>query len=180
MPFCPKCGTRLDDDARFCVNCGNPISAGPTPTPNPAPNPAPNPQPVMINPNIRVRYRCPSGHVFDGTQEQTSCPTCGAELPKGGYIQIYRMGNFMGAAVGMGLYIDDTPYGHVGNKQSVCVSLPFGPHKIHMTHTTTRYCNDPIYELSPQMPVVYCKAYFTNAGFKINIETATPDSMPNA
>lgn len=24
--FCPKCGTRNDDNVRFCVNCGNPLS----------------------------------------------------------------------------------------------------------------------------------------------------------
>ena len=24
--FCPKCGTRNDDNVKFCVNCGNPLS----------------------------------------------------------------------------------------------------------------------------------------------------------
>ncbi|NLF37483.1 MAG: zinc-ribbon domain-containing protein, partial [Clostridiaceae bacterium] len=23
--FCPKCGTRNDDNVKFCVNCGNPL-----------------------------------------------------------------------------------------------------------------------------------------------------------
>ena len=41
---------------------------------------------------VTVRHRCQNGHVFNGTAGQTACPTCGAPLPKGGYIQIYRMG----------------------------------------------------------------------------------------
>ena len=185
MPFCSKCGNRLNEGAKFCAACG--AKVGGSPAPGPASQPytgqtyAPAAQPAtVLNPRIRVRYRCPSGHVFDGTAEQTNCPTCGAGLVKGGYIQLYRMGNFMGAAVGMGIYIDDLPFGHIGNKQSVYVSLPLGLHKIHMTHTATRYCNDPVYELSPQYPVLCCKAYFTNGGFKINVETAPPESMPQS
>jgi hypothetical protein len=27
MPFCPKCGTKLDDSAKFCPNCGAKIGA---------------------------------------------------------------------------------------------------------------------------------------------------------
>ena len=128
---------------------------------------------------IAVRYRCPNGHVFDGNDQQQVCPQCGAPLQKGGYIQVYRMGNFAGAAVGMGVYVDDLPYGHLGNKQSIRISVPFGTHKLHMTHTTTRACNDPVYTLSPQYPYVFCKAHFAKAGFKINIDTVTPDTMPN-
>lgn len=36
--FCSNCGTKLPDDARFCVNCGNPMASAPA---APAENPAP-------------------------------------------------------------------------------------------------------------------------------------------
>lgn len=53
--FCPKCGTKNADEAKFCVECGAtlpsrpqaPAAAQPTQTPAPAPQPtgAPKPQP---------------------------------------------------------------------------------------------------------------------------------------
>ena len=27
MPFCSKCGTELDEEAKFCPKCGTPTSA---------------------------------------------------------------------------------------------------------------------------------------------------------
>ena len=42
MSFCNKCGTKLDDNDRFCRNCGNPVlsqatlNAGPSANPNTA------------------------------------------------------------------------------------------------------------------------------------------------
>lgn len=38
--FCTKCGTRLDDTARFCVTCGKPTSVNTEPKPEPPPFPA--------------------------------------------------------------------------------------------------------------------------------------------
>ena len=127
---------------------------------------------------VRVRYRCTGGHVFDGEEGLTACPTCGAALPAGGFIQLYRMGNPMGAAVGMGVYIDDTPFGHLATKQSIRISVPYGPHKVHVTHTSTRKCNDPVYTVTPEYPYAWCKAHFTKGGFAIEVEQADPSEMP--
>ena len=185
MPYCPNCGTSLADNANFCWKCGTRTSApaapsAPVQTPYQAPQPPVQPVAPVGNvfSQITVRYRCPNGHVFDGSDAQTACPTCGAPLPKGGFIHVYRMGNYMGMAVGMGVYVDDMPYGHIGNKQSIRISVPYGPHKLHMTHTTTRACNDPVFNITPQYPHICCKAHFSKAGFKIMIEPASPDSMP--
>ena len=190
MAYCYNCGAPLVENANFCGKCG---AKQATPAAGPAVNPAPvfsqpavaqpvqpvAPAPVAYNFSaIPVRYLCPNGHVIDGSEMQTACPKCGAPLPKGGYIQIYRMGNFSGMAVGMGIYLNDTPCGHLGNKQSIRLSVPFGMHKLHMTHTTTRFCNDPVFNITPENPYVFCKAHFAKAGFKINIDPATPDSMP--
>ena len=181
---------------RFCSKCGNPVkapAAGGAPV-RPAaqpqfqsqPQPQPQPQQAGLRPipfdfsRIPIRYRCSGGHVFDSRTPQTNCPTCGAPLPAGGLIQIYRMGNMMGAAVGMGVYVDDVPYGHLANKQSIRISVPYGQHKVHVTHTTTRKCNDPVFTVSQQYQYVWCKAHFSKGGFAITVEQANPQDMPTA
>ena len=189
--FCRYCGKAIPDDAKFCTNCGSGVER-PVPIPQAVPQQA---QPQTIRPQaapqqaqprpipfdfsrIPVRYRCPNGHVFDSREGQTVCPTCGAPLPAGGYIQLYRMGNMMGMAVGMGVYIDDAPCGHLGNKQSIRISVPFGPHKVHVTHTATRACNDPVFTVTPEYPYAWCKAHFSAGGFRITVEQADPREMP--
>jgi len=195
MAFCYKCGAPLAQNSNFCGKCGAQLPAA-QPSAAPAQNAVPvqntvpvqnaaPAQPVSMPPipfdfsRIPVRYFCACGHVFDGNEAQTTCPSCGAPLAKGGLIQIYRMGSFSGMAVGMGIYIDDIPCGHLGNKQSIRISVPYGPHKVHMTHTTTRACNDPVFNITPETPYVWCKAHFAAAGFRIQIDPAAPDSMPN-
>ncbi|MBP5618574.1 MAG: zinc ribbon domain-containing protein [Clostridia bacterium] len=191
--FCTHCGKKLPDGARFCGQCGQPVSAPAASAPAPAPAPvqaapASAPAPVQAAPapaplpfdfsRIPLRHFCGNGHVTDGTDAQTVCPTCGMPFPQGGIIQIYRMGNMAGMAVGMGIYIDDQPCGHLGNKQSIRIAVPYGPHKVHMTHTTTRACNDPAFEITPQTPYAFCKAHFAAGGFRIAVEPADPASMP--
>lgn len=205
--FCVKCGTKLEEGDRFCAKCGAPVKepvprgtpvqpaarplSRPQPQPQPQPRPQPRPQPAAQSaPGMRpipfdfsripIRYRCSAGHVFDSKVPQTACPTCGAPLPSGGLIQLYRMGNMMGAAVGMGVYVDDAPLGHLANKQSIRISVPYGQHIVHVTHTTTRKCNDPVFTVSPEYPYVWCKAHFSKGGFAITVEQANPQDMPTA
>ncbi|MCR4617377.1 MAG: hypothetical protein K5669_04215 [Lachnospiraceae bacterium] len=129
---------------------------------------------------MRMRYRCPNGHVFNGDENTKVCPECSAALAleNCGAIQLYRMGNMMGMAVGMGIYIDEVPYGHIGNKESIRIVLPFGDHKIHVTHSTTRNCNDPVITLSAEAPIAYMKCHLGAMGFKIVVEPANPAEMP--
>lgn len=199
MKFCIHCGKQNQDSAAFCAYCGGkqpaisapqapvlqatapvqPVQAQPVqPTPVP---------PVMVAPvrtstrdfsAIKVRYRCPSGHVFNGPETQTACPTCGAMLPKGGYIQLYRMGNMMGVTVGMGIHINEQPCGHIGNKESIRISVPYGQYKVHVTHTTTRRCNDPIVTVDPAHPTVFLKAHFVKGGWAIGVDVADEAEMP--
>lgn len=186
MPFCSNCGAKLNDGDNFCSLCGTKSGMQPSSVGGQSAETFVVPQPVPMASNdfcarfsrITVRYRCPQGHTFDGNESITQCPTCGAVLNKGGYIQMYRCGNYMGMAVGMGIYIDDVPFGHIGNKQSLRISVPFGTHKVHVTHTTTRACNDPLLTVTPESPYVWCKARFVRAGFKINVDMANPQDMP--
>ncbi len=129
---------------------------------------------------MKIRYRCSKGHVFNGDENTKVCAECGEllSLDNCGAVQLYRMGNMMGMAVGMGIYIDEVPFGHLANKESVRIVLPFGTHKIHMTHTSTRNCNDPTFTITPQAPLAFMKAHFGAMGFKIVVEPAVPTDMP--
>lgn len=127
---------------------------------------------------IPVRRRCPNGHTVDGAESAAACPKCGAPYPPSGVIHLYRMGNMMGMAVGMGIYLNGVEYGHLGNKKSVRIAVPYGQYTVHVVHTATRACNDPVFTLSPQTPYICCKASFTNAGWAINVQQAAPGDMP--
>ncbi len=75
----------------------------------------------------RFRVRCPGcGNVTD-INTDIPCPKCGNTLaPMGAEIKLYRMGSPIGVAIGFGVYIDGQPCGHIGNKETVSYSVPFG------------------------------------------------------
>lgn len=130
---------------------------------------------------MKLRYRCGCGNVFNGDESTTACTSCGRplDLNNCGAIQVYRMGNMVGMAVGMSIYIDGVPFGHLANKESVRLVVPYGQHKLHMALSTNRNCNDPIVTITPEAPVAFCKAHLTGAFVtKIVIEPANPQEMP--
>ena len=56
MAFCSECGFKNPDDARFCGNCGKPLSQPsyqPSAQPTPAHQPAPTPQPAAAPPTVQ-------------------------------------------------------------------------------------------------------------------------------
>ncbi|MBR6349362.1 MAG: zinc ribbon domain-containing protein [Lachnospiraceae bacterium] len=68
--FCTKCGSKLPDGVRFCINCGAPVTAAmpaqaaPAPTPEPAPvqtpeveTPVQQPQAQPVNRKLPKQYR---------------------------------------------------------------------------------------------------------------------------
>lgn len=74
--FCPYCGTKLDNGARFCKNCGAAVSRG---------NWGSGEDPLRGNPTERKTvyegyiHKCPScGEVLDSFT--TVCPSCGYEI----------------------------------------------------------------------------------------------------
>ena len=83
-------------------------------------------------------------------------------------------------AIGFGVYIDGQPCGHIGNKETVSYSVPFGTHNVRMTAGMSRKCVDMTLTLTPQAPVGYLKAHI-KPGFISNtvvIEPAMPQDMP--
>ena len=114
----------------------------------------------------RFRVRCPGcGNVTD-INTDIPCPK--------------RMGSPIGVAIGFGVYIDGQPCGHIGNKETVSYSVPFGTHNVRMTAGMSRKCVDMTLTLTPQAPVGYLKAHI-KPGFISNtvvIEPAMPQDMP--
>ena len=69
---------------------------------------------------------------------------------------------------------------HIGNKETVSYSVPFGTHNVRMTAGMSRKCVDMTLTLTPQAPVGYLKAHI-KPGFISNtvvIEPALPQDMP--
>ncbi len=129
----------------------------------------------------KLRVKCPScGKVLDIT-DNLPCPVCGTPLgPAGGAVQIYRMGSPIGIAVGFAIYIDGQPFGHLGNKETTYISLPYGSHVVHLAQGMNRKCNDMTVDLSPQAPLVCIKAHIKMGVLSnsIVLEPSTPDQMP--
>ena len=133
----------------------------------------------------QLRIKCPScGTVQDIQASGAACKKCSGALilPEDGVIQIYRMGNPMGCAVGFGVYLNEIPMGHLGNTEQIRIPVSFGHYTLHMTHGTNRKCQDAEFDITPDNRVVCLKAHL-KMGFisnKVIIEQASPDSMPPA
>ena len=130
-----------------------------------------------------LRIKCPHCEtVADLPENVNACPKCKNELSPAneGCIRLYRMGSPIGIAVGYGIYINGVPYGHIANKQSLRIPLPYGTYNFHFTCGMTRKCIDVAVTLSPESPVACIKArivpgFWTN---KIVAELADPTTMP--
>lgn len=129
------------------------------------------------------RMKCPSCGQVSDVAANGACPKCGCALQTAqpGLLKIYRMGNFIGSAVGYGIYLNEVPFGHVGDRETVNIPLPFGTYKLHMTAGMTRKCNDLTFTIAPEDPVICVKAHirmgvFTNT---IIVERVDPSTMPS-
>ncbi len=129
-----------------------------------------------------LRFRCPKcGDVTDSPYG-VPCRKCGTPLVGFGnsYIQIYRMGNFLGAGAGMGLYINGLDFGALGNRQSIMIPLPLGSYNLHFVMGMSRRCEDIVVNLTPENPQSFVKVHMV-PGFWVNKfvpEIVRPEEMP--
>ena len=80
MQFCPYCGTKLDEGARFCKNCGESV-VNKTSSKEPSES-----EPVDESPETKRKtvydgeiHKCPNcGEVLKSFE--INCPACGHEL----------------------------------------------------------------------------------------------------
>ena len=129
-----------------------------------------------------LRIKCPScGEVQDITANGP-CRKCSNALvlPEDGVIQIYRMGSPLGVAVGMSIYLNEVPLGHLANAESIKIPVAYGHYKLHMAHGMNRKCKDVEVDVTPDERVVYVKAHL-KMGFISNtvvLEKVSGDTMP--
>ena len=130
----------------------------------------------------RYRVKCPACGEAVNLSASGPCPKCGAQISAEApaRIRLYRMGNFVGVANAFGIYINEQPYGYIGNKETLTFPLPYGSYKMHIVCGMNRKCNDPVIELTPQDNDVCLKVHIKMGLFRNSfiIERADPSSMP--
>ena len=129
-----------------------------------------------------IRIKCPHCGEVRNVAASGPCPKCGNPIvtEQPGAIMLYRMGNVMGSANGFSIYINEQPYGQIGNRELLRIPLPYGTYKIHIACGMNRKCNDPVFELSPNDPCICTKVHM-KMGFISNtfiIERVAPNEMP--
>lgn len=129
-----------------------------------------------------LRAKCPHCGAAENVHTLNDfCPKCRQplNLPQQGYIYIYRQGSPYGIAGGFGLYINEVPFGYIGNRELLCIPVPFGTYNIHSAVGMSRKCQDMQVTLTPQYPVAYTKVYI-KPGFWANsfvIEPVDPSLL---
>ncbi len=128
------------------------------------------------------RVKCACGNVMNATPGSV-CSKCRQPVmfPQGGIFSLYRMGSPLGVAGGFGIYINGEPMGHIGNKETVHIPLPYGTFNIHVAVGMSRKCQDLIVNITPENNMAYAKVYI-KPGFWANsfvIQSCTAADMPN-
>lgn len=124
----------------------------------------------------KIRIKCPRcGNVENVHPGNEICPKCQtpADTLNQGCIYIYRQGSAYGIAGKFGLYINGEPYGHIGNKELLCLPLKFGTYNVHSAVGMSRKCRDLQVTISPENPVAYTKVYI-KPGFWTNSFVVEP------
>ncbi|MDO4748337.1 MAG: hypothetical protein Q4A12_04070 [Eubacteriales bacterium] len=129
--------------------------------------------------NLRVKCSC--GEVVNGVPGSI-CPRCKQPLvfPEDAAIYLYRKGSPLGIAGGFGIYINGEPYGHIGNKETLCFPLKYGSYNLHIATGMNRRCNDLVFNLSPEHRIAYTKVWM-KPGFWSNsfvLEVCSQQDMP--
>ena len=129
-----------------------------------------------------LRIKCPSCGEVQDVPANGPCRKCSNALvlPEDGVIQIYRMGSPLGVAVGMSIYLNEVPLGHLANTESVRIPVTYGHYKLHMTHGMNRKCKDAEFDITPENRFGFFKAHL-KMGLITNtvvVEPATADQMP--
>ena len=118
----------------------------------------------------KIRIKCPHcGDANNFYSLNDTCPKCRQPLglAEEGSIYIYRQGSPYGIAGGFGLYINEQPYGYIGNKELLRIPVKFGTYTIHSAVGMSRKCRDLQVTVTPENPAVYTKVYI-KAGFWTN------------
>lgn len=120
--------------------------------------------------NAKFRITCPQcGEVGDFQGPDGICPKCknAVKASDEACVYLYRQGSPLGVGDKFGIYINGTPTGFIGNKETVCFPLPYGTYTFHAARGMNRKCKDMTITLSPENRTVYIKVYM-RMGFWTN------------
>ena len=123
-----------------------------------------------MNMAAKLRVKCPHcGEASNVFSVNDNCPKCSRPLglEEEGSIYIYRQGSPYGIAGGFGLFINDQPFGYIGNKELLRIPVKYGTYNIHSAVGMSRKCKDLEVTISPENPVAYTKVYI-KPGFWAN------------
>ena len=126
--------------------------------------------------SAKIRIKCPHCQEASNIKpEATLCPECKKPiiLPADGCIYLYRQGSPYGIAGGFGIYLNGVPYGHIGNKETLCIPLSYGTYNVHCAAGMSRRCADLVVTLTPENPQAYAKVHI-RPGFWTNSFVVEP------
>ena len=126
--------------------------------------------------SAKIRIKCPHcGEAQNVFSINDLCSRCQQPLglSEEGSIFIYRQGSPIGVASGFGLYINNQPYGYIGNKELLRLPLKFGTYVIHSAVGMNRKCRDLQVTITPDAPFAYAKIYM-KPGFWSNSFVVEP------
>lgn len=63
------------------------------------------------------------------------CPQCGAPSPGGAHRLIFTRPSFVGAAVGIDVFVDGMPYGRLGVRKKIEIPVSPGSHHVEIINT---------------------------------------------
>ncbi len=118
----------------------------------------------------KLRIKCPHcGEASNVFTVNDNCPKCNRPLglEEEGSIYIYRQGSPYGVASGFGLFINDQPFGYIGNKELLRIPVKYGTYNIHSAVGMNRKCRDLQVTITPENPEAFTKVYI-KAGFWAN------------
>ena len=126
--------------------------------------------------SAKIRIKCPHcGEASNVHSVNDLCPECKKpmDIVEEGNIYIYRQGSVYGVAGGFGLFINDVPYGYIGNKELLRLPGKYGTYTIHSAVGMSRKCRDLQVTVAPENPAVYTKVYI-KPGFWANSFVVEP------
>ena len=118
----------------------------------------------------KLRVQCPHcGEASNVFTVNDYCPKCNRPLglEEQGSIYIYRQGSPYGIAGGFGLYINDQPFGYIGNRELLRIPVKYGTYNIHSAVGMSRKCRDLQVTITPDNPAAFTKVYI-KPGFRAN------------
>ena len=133
-----------------------------------------------------LRVKCPFCGKVQDIPYNCQCRKCGKGiiLPEDGVIQVYRMGNLMGMALRMRMYLNEIHLGYLGNMESIRIPVPYGHYTFRMKNPEKGirrcYTVGVEFDITPNNRFVYLKAHSIPGAINstVVVEQVPADQMP--